>query len=253
MASDLSELRDLLVEEGQELLAQPAGFVKLSGDLSADTLLNDLSGNPHAFLFSCLVNRQVKAERAWLLPNGIRERLKVFSIGELAELPKERWAEVLEEKPALHRQPRPMAEVLFHATQRLVTEYESDASLIWSGKPSSATVVCRLLEFHGAGPKIASMTANILVRNFHVELLDHYSIDISADSHVQRVMARLGFVKAGAGPQIVIYTARDLNPTFPGIFDLTLWEIGRSVCTPVAPSCSDCRLAEWCRYAAGAT
>jgi len=32
MMSDLSELRDLLVEEGQELLAQPAGFVKLSGD-----------------------------------------------------------------------------------------------------------------------------------------------------------------------------------------------------------------------------
>ena len=49
---------------------------------------------------------------------------------------------------------------------------------------------------------------------------------------------------------MVIYAARDLNPDYPGIFDVALWEIGRAVCRPTVPLCSECRLAGYCAYAA---
>ena len=139
--------------------------------------------------------------------------------------------------------------MLYRGTQRIASHYAGDAARIWEGSPSSAAAVRRFLEFHGAGPKIATMAVNILVRAFHVPLGDYRYIDISADVHIQRVMARLGFVEQGSGPDVVVYAARDLNPDFPGIFDLTLWDIGREWCRPQTPLCGDCPLKGFCKYA----
>jgi adenine-specific DNA glycosylase len=65
-------------------------------------------------------------------------------------------------------------------------------------------------------------------------------------------MARLGFVEEGSSPEVIIYAARDLNPDYPGVFDSAIWEIGRNVCRPSSPLCSECRLARYCVYAAAA-
>ena len=248
--ADLEELRDLLVAEGQAGLARPLERIAFTGDPAGDELLNDLAHHPHAFLFGCLVDRQVAAERAWTVPAILRERLGTFEMDELVKLNEEAWRTVMHQPPPPHWLSDVMATVLHRATQRLASHYQSDASLIWSDTPSSATLVRRFLEFHGAGPKIATMAANILVRHFHVPLQDFRYIDISADVQVQRVMARLGFVEEGSSPEVVIYAARDLNPDYPGIFDVALWEIGRTVCRPTAPLCSECRLARYCAYTA---
>lgn len=145
--------------------------------------------------------------------------------------------------------PETMARVLHQATQRILAEDVGDASRIWAGRPPSARVVRRFLEFHGGGPKIATMAANILVRSFHIPLSDYRYIDISADVQVDRVMSRLGFVEPGSSPAVVIYAARELNPDFPGIFDLALWDLGRTLCRPVNPQCPQCRLRRLCTYA----
>ena len=52
-------------------------------------------------------------------------------------------------------------------------------------------------------------------------------------------MARLGFAEEGASPEAVIYAARRLNPDYPGVFDLPLWDIGRTVCRPSHPVCTE--------------
>jgi endonuclease-3 len=249
VTSDLSALRDRLVDEGTTFLALPPATVPFTGEPDADELLNDLAGHPHAFLLASLVERQMPAKRAWMVPQLIRDRVGSFEIQDLATLDGLQWVRLMREPTPAHRFPDVTATVLARAVKRVMDVYGSDASRIWAATPSSATLVRRFLEFYGSGPKIATMAANILVRNFHIPVSDHRCIDISADAQVLRVMARLGFVESGARPEVVVYAARDLNPDFPGIFDLALWDLGRSVCRPVAPLCASCRLADLCRYA----
>jgi adenine-specific DNA glycosylase len=55
-------------------------------------------------------------------------------------------------------------------------------------------------------------------------------------------MSRLGFVEPGSSPAVVMYAARELNPDFPGVFDLALWDVGRTLCRPVNPQCPQCRI-----------
>lgn len=132
----------------------------------------------------------------------------------------------------LHRFVDRMSKYFFNAVQKNSQQYNSDASLIWTGKPSSATVVYRFLEFDGVGPKIASMAVNILAREFKIEFSDYFSIDISADVHVRRVFGRLGLTPLDASVDQLIFRAKGLYPKFPGLMDFPAWEIGRNWCRP---------------------
>ena len=240
-----------LVEKGRALLDTPRrGLVKLAQDPEADSLLNDLTGHPHAYVLACLVDRNVRAEVAWMLPLRIKERTGSFDINDLARLDERDWLRVMTEPSPAHRFPTNMSRVVHRAITRIVDQYGGDASRIWSDSPSSAALVRRFLEFHGAGPKIATMAANILVREFRVKISDFRYIDISADVHVVRVMSRLGLVRQGAGTDEVVYAARELNPDFPGIIDPPIWFLGRDICKP-KPRCAYCYLSDLCPHRLG--
>ena len=249
MGDAISRLRDRLVSEGQAALSAPPKAVEFTKDPEADQLLNDIDGHPHAFVCASLVDRQVPAETAWLVPSKIRARVGSFEFADLKPLTEEDWLRLMHEPEPAHRFPDVMARVLHRAIQRIASSYGGLASRIWADQPSSATIVRRFLEFHGAGPKIATMASNILVRDLHIRLRDYRYIDISADVQVCRVMGRLGLAEEGARPEVIVYVARDLNPDFPGIFDLALWDIGRTVCRPQNPQCPKCPLRDLCAYA----
>ena len=57
-----------LVQHGQRLFNAPASPVLFTKDPGADALLNDLANHPHAFVLACVMDRQIKAERAWPFP-----------------------------------------------------------------------------------------------------------------------------------------------------------------------------------------
>jgi endonuclease III len=139
-----------------------------------------------------------------------------------------------------------MAEIFAAGVARIASQYDGDAARIWKGSPPSAAVVRRFLEFRGAGPKIATMAANLLVRHFKVPLSDLYSIDISADVHVRRTLTRLGIVRRDASLEEIIYRARELHPEYPGIFDLAAWHIGHDWCHQHTPECDQCYMARCC-------
>ncbi len=248
----LEEVRGALLGAGEAELARPRGQIPFTGIEAADALLNDLDRTPQAFVFACLVDRQVPAERAWAVPFRVLERTGGLAIAELLSLDEEDWVRVLREPTPAHRFPKKMGAVLHRATATIAENYGGDAVRIWSDCPPSARLVRRFLEFYGAGPKIATMAANILARDFRIELRDRRYIDISADVHVVRVMSRLGLVRAGAGVEEVVYAARELNPEYPGIFDLSVWELGRTVCRPRSPRCGECFLRPLCRSAQAA-
>ncbi len=245
---NFDRVRTALLDVAEAELARPRGQIRFTGIETYDALLNDLEHTPQAFVFACLVDRQVPAERAWALPSLVLERTGSLAVDDLLRLDETAWVRVLRDPTPAHRFPEKMATVLERATARIATSYAGDAAQIWSDSPSSARLVQRFLEFHGAGPKIATMAANILARDFRVDLQDLRYIDISADVQVVRVMTRLGLVRPGAGVSEVVYAARDLHPDYPGIFDLTMWQLGRDVCRPKGPLCSDCPLQPVCGF-----
>ena len=63
------------------------------------------------------------------------------------------------------------------------------------------------------------MAANILARQFRIQFSDYYSVDISPDTHIVRVLKRTGIVSKDANKNMIIFKARELNPEFPGIID----------------------------------
>ncbi len=239
-------IRDLLVEHGKALFKAPREFVRFTKQDAADRLLNDLTDHPHAFVLASIMDRQIKAERAWLIPFRFMEKLGSFSMDTLLKQSESDVRRSMAEPDPLHRFVDKMATFFFKAVQRIGQQYNSDASLIWSGKPSSATVVYRLLEFDGVGPKIASMDVNILAREFKIEFSDYFSIDISADVHVRRVFGRLGLTPQDASVDQLIFRARGLHPEFPGLMDFPAWEIGRNWCRPKGCKCDGCYMNDLC-------
>ncbi len=239
-------IRDRLVEHGQTLFHAPKQLIQFTKNPAADALLNDLTNHPHAFVLACVMDRQIKAEKAWLIPHKISEKLGGFSMQTLRQLSQADVTRLMTNPESLHRFVNKMSGFFHSAVQRIDERYAGDASRIWSGKPSSAEVVYRFLEFDGVGPKIGSMTANILAREFKVPFSDYFSIDISADVLVCRVFSRLGLCAADATVDQVVYKAKALYPEFPGMMDLPCWEIGRSWCKPTKPKCNECYMNDFC-------
>ncbi len=239
-------IRDRLVEHGERLFRAPSAFVRFTQDDAANRLLNDLTDHPHAFVLASVMDRQIKAERAWLIPYRFMEKIGSFSMKVLAQQSESDIQRLMSEPEPLHRFVATMSGCFFKAVRRIADQYKSDASRIWQGKPSSATVVYRFLEFDGVGPKIATMGANILAREFKIEFADHYSIDIAADVHVRRVFGRLGLTPPGATVDQLIFRARGLHPEFPGLMDFPSWEIGRNWCRPKKIECSGCYMNDLC-------
>ena len=239
-------IRDRLVERGEALLHAPKQLTQFTKLDSADCLLNDLIANPHAFVLACIMDRQITAERAWIIPYRIFERLGSFSMESLGRLSREEVHNLMARPEPLHRFVGKMSEHFYAGVHRIIDHYAGNAARIWEGMPSSAEVVYRFLEFDGVGPKIATMAANILAHRFKVEFADYCSIDISADRQVSRVFGRLGLCPAEAKVEQVIYKARALHPVFPGIMDSSCWEIGRNWCTVQNPDCPACYMKDLC-------
>jgi len=240
-------MTDLLLNIAKKRFANPSSqVVHFVEDSNANSILNDIKNYPHAYVLACLMDRQIKAERAWIIPFRIQEELGSFGINDLYRIKLNELKSIFNKKK-LHRFNDTMASVFHAGVSDIIEKYNGNAAKIWTGKPSSSAVVYRFLEFKGSGIKISTMAANILARQFRVPFSDFYSIDISPDVHIIRVMKRMGYVPKGANNDMVIYKARELNPDFPGIIDFSCWEIGRTWCKPKNPNCSDCIVNKECK------
>ncbi|MBA7555369.1 hypothetical protein ES705_48030 [subsurface metagenome] len=245
MINSKEKIINILIEKGNELFKQPYKYIEFTKNKEADKLLNNLKDFPHAFVLACVMDRQIRAERAWLIPYEISEEIKSFDISQLLRINQEDMIETFKRK-SLHRFNEIMGKYFYLAILKIHNDYRSNASNIWKDNPRSATIVRRFLEFGGVGIKIATMAANTLARDFKIPMKDYINIDISPDVHVKRVFKRLGFISKDASDGELIYCARELNPMYPGIFDLSCWEIGRNWCRPNKPTCRECYLNKYC-------
>ena len=242
-----------LIKLAKERFNKPnSQLVHYAENDKANEILNDLERFPHLYVLACLMDRQIKAERAWLIPYKICEEYKTFDINELKKISLNDLTNFFNKKK-LHRFNNTMAKVFYLGVNDIVEKYNGDAASIWSGTPSSSLVVYKFLGFHGSGVKISTMAVNILARQFRIPFSDFYSIDVSPDTHVRRVMKRMGLVSSNASNasnasnEMIIYKARELNPEFPGIIDFSCWEIGKTWCKPKNPLCDKCIVSKDCK------
>ena len=243
---DYQKIVNKLIIRGKTLLSEHVEFEPLTDIKEAEYLLHDFDIYPHAFVLSCIMDRQMTAEKAWAIPYHFMKRFGSFKFEDIKKISLEEVEKIFFHPTPLHRYPKQMALAFYQAIQDIQNKYSGDASRIWSDNPSSLTLVKRFREFHGAGPKIANMAANILVRRFKIMIKDKSAIDISADSHVQRVFPRLGLISEGSSIDEIITKARHLYPPYPGVFDYSIWEIGRKWCKPTDPDCNACYLLKDC-------
>lgn len=245
----IQKIKKTLIEKGDELRRQPiklpVSFVK--DDEESNSLTSDLKTYPHAFLLGCIADRQVKFEIAWKLPLFIKKSLGSFCFEDLESLSLERITELV--KKGGHRFWPKVGKSIHQAIKQIGKKYSGNASRIWANTPSSATIVFRFLQFDGVGPKIATMAANILARDFKIPMSDYYSIDVSVDTHVRLVFQRTGVIpNKNCSNDEIIYFARSLYPEYPGILDLPCFDIGIKYCHKgnKKPECSKCYLNEIC-------
>ena len=211
-------IENILVQ-GRALLNAPRCKVDFkTGIAEAEKLLNDIEKFPHLYVYGCVMDRQISYGKAWSIPYRVGQIIDGFGFESFERLSIEEFERIFSEEK-LHRFNTVMARIFYNVTRRICELYDGDASTIWSGNPQSALVIRRFLEFDGAGIKIATMAANILVREFKVPMRSHHSIDISPDSRVARFFKDNGFLEANASEAQLIYLARELSPEFPGLLD----------------------------------
>jgi len=236
-----SKIATLLIDRGYKAFnSKRPKVIQFTGDYKADLLINDFEKYPHAYVIGCIVDRQINSERAWLIPHILKGRLKRFDFKFLSKLSERDLYKAMTKPTALHRYNRDMSYYIYSGIQHIQNIYKANASNIWNDNPSSPLMVYRFLQFEGVGAKLATMATNLLVRDFKIKVSDKYSIDISVDVQVRRVFKRLGLVDEDASNEEIIYKARSLHPEYPGVIDLSCWEIGKQWCSPKKPNCNEC-------------
>ena len=241
------KIQEMLIKKGKDAFEKNNPKLETFSSPEADVLINDIEKTPHAFVIACVMDRQIKAEKAWNVPLKLSQRLGTFRFEDLRTLKVEDVLHAMTLPTPIHRFLKEMSRNFCEAVKRIDEKYSGDASKIWADEPTSAEVVYRFLQFRGVGPKIGTMAANILARHFKVPFADYFSIDISVDVHVKRVFARLGLTDKDDSNEGVIYRARSLNPGFPGLLDFPTWEIGKNWCHETKPECGNCYMKDLCR------
>ena len=156
-----------LVERGKEIFKAPednplnlkkSPYLDEAQYQEAKTLVHvRLTRHPHAFVIACIMDQQIVANRAWLNPYLLSQRIgkpeePKFDFDTLLELSKGEIQDHMKGPPALHRFPEPMSRYIHAALRHIADGYEGRAETIWSGRLSSAGLVYRFLEFKGIGP-----------------------------------------------------------------------------------------------------
>ena len=94
----------------------------------------------------------------------------------------------------------------------------------------------KLTEFPGIGRK----TANVIL--YHVFNGPGFAVD----THVNRVLNRIGIVKTYDPLKIEMAIRKILPPEYLGNFSLLLITHGRRICTARKPNCSECKITQLC-------
>ena len=90
----MDKIVSTLIKRGEELFNKPFEKVTFSGNLDADNLRNNQRKYPHAFVLACIMDRQIRAERAWMIPYEIKTEIGTFDFQRLLNLILDKFKEI---------------------------------------------------------------------------------------------------------------------------------------------------------------
>lgn len=142
--------------------------IHLAQQPEADELLGR---SPLAALVGMLLDQQVPMEWAFSGPYTIAQRMgrDDLDAGEIAAYDPDAFAELLKQKPAVHRYPGSMAKRVQQLCQYLVEEYDGDASAIWRDVATGDELLARLKALPGFGEQKAKIFLALLGKQFGVQ------------------------------------------------------------------------------------
>ncbi len=83
MINSREKIVNILIEKGNELLKQPYENIEFTKNKKPDKLLNNLEDFSHAFVLACVMDRQIKVKKAWLIPYRISKEIGGFKLSQL--------------------------------------------------------------------------------------------------------------------------------------------------------------------------
>ena len=111
------------------MLNEPYKKIEFSKNLEADELTNDIENYPHVFVLACLMDRQMKAEKAWLIPYEVSREINGFEFSKLHKLKLIDVQNIFKRKN-LHRFNDLISKYFYSAIQKIHNYYNDDASNI---------------------------------------------------------------------------------------------------------------------------
>jgi uncharacterized HhH-GPD family protein len=137
-----------------------------TGNDEADRLL---ATDPMALLIGFALDQQVPVPTAFAGPLKIKQRLGTLDAGVLAGMEPERLDAAFREKPAVHRFPGTMATRVQELARTVVSEYDGDASRLWTGASDSDDLRRRIEALPGFGEMKVKALGSVLAKRFGVE------------------------------------------------------------------------------------
>jgi uncharacterized HhH-GPD family protein len=128
-----------------------------------------IAQNPLALLIGFALDQQVPVPTAFTGPLKLEQRLGSLDAREIAGMDPEKLDAAFREKPAVHRFPGNMARRVQELCATIVSEYDGDASRVWTDAKDADDLGQRIASLPGFGEmKIKSLGA-VLAKRFGVK------------------------------------------------------------------------------------
>jgi uncharacterized HhH-GPD family protein len=141
---------------------------------------------PLEFLIGIIANQAIRAESAWRVAAGLRDRLGHLDGHRLATLDGPELASVIARRSALHPFAASMGRYITGTCRILCDDYDGAASALWSDTPTATALVRRLTGLPGIGRHKAEVALLLLVREYGIEVTADRPID-TALFHCPRI------------------------------------------------------------------
>jgi uncharacterized HhH-GPD family protein len=143
----------------------PTGTLYITGDKSADALLNK---DGTAMLIGMLLDQQVPMEWAFTGPATLKERLGHLDAKKIAAMDVEEFVTVCATKPAIHRFPASMGRRVHEVCVVLTESYAGQAENVWKGVADGDELYARLRALPGFGEEKAKIFIALLGKRMGV-------------------------------------------------------------------------------------